>query len=61
MHTQPKMILMQPRVVVCCNIFKTTILFQTELIQKAKDAVELQKREDLKMLKKQMEEAFKVR
>ncbi|KAJ7388873.1 hypothetical protein OS493_035213 [Desmophyllum pertusum] len=31
----------------------------TELIQKAKDAVELKKREDLKMLKEQMEQAFK--
>ena len=44
----------------CCNI-KTTILFQTELIQKAKDAVELKKREDFEMLKEQMEEALKVR
>ena len=33
----------------------------TELIQKAKDAVEVKKREDLKMLKEQMEDALKVR
>jgi len=36
-------------------------LFSTDLIQKAKNAVELKKREDLNMLKEQMEEAFKVR
>lgn len=41
--------------------FWTTILFQPELIQKAKDAVELKKREDFEMLKEQMEEALKVR
>ena len=35
-------------------------LFPIELIQKAKEAVELKKREDLNMLKEQMEEAFKV-
>jgi len=53
--------LTQPRVIHCCTIIlKTTISFQTELIQKAKDAVELKKREDFKMLKEQMEEAFKV-
>ena len=34
--------------------------FSIELIQKAKEAVEEKKREDLKMLKEQMEEAFKV-
>lgn len=34
--------------------------FPIELIQKAKEAVEMKKREDLKMLKEQMEEAFKV-
>ncbi|PFX29663.1 Gamma-tubulin complex component 6 [Stylophora pistillata] len=33
----------------------------TELIQKAKEAVEVKKREDLNMLKEQMEEAFKHR
>ena len=59
--TLPKMSFLQHVIYMyCCNI-KTTILFQTELIQKAKDAVELKKREDFEMLKEQMEEALKVR
>ena len=35
--------------------------YTTDLVQKAKEAVELKKREDFKMLKEQMEDALKVR
>lgn len=45
-----------------CKIeFPNLNFILTELIQKAKDAVEVKKREDLKMLKEQMEDALKVR
>ena len=57
----PKMNFMKKITDILLLHFWTTILFQPELIQKAKDAVELKKREDFEMLKEQMEEALKVR
>ena len=43
------------------DFFELKLSHTTDLVQKAKEAVELKKREDLKMLKEQMEDALKVR